>query len=417
MARADFIRPGLRRPRPAGNPAAFSFSQERSPLQERVLQGVTSGQINGTMPSTRVPAPPQPALVISDSIEKSLNLMKAIRAHADCLHKAGTQGGLTPSGNQGFSMHVKEDKPIDVSTPQHEHARLQAKQMYLQDKMKEHKAMGRGPDHPETQRHASALSSTTSALQNMEKQGIKSTEQHHDDWISHHAKSDHSFAPTAMNAHLQQSRLVSAESDRKNPTPTSAKGPEGKERAQFYRQGAKHIAAQGKPERDASLAGSPGLVAAPGADTASQRAAFKPTQGTAATKVSSPGAVKPTSTVHTGAEKVSSPAATEKTAKLPATQVQGTPTTATSVTKIEPSSLPKTTAQRSPQGGQMAFNFARSMLDGMMHKAAGKKGDDWISDKISLLVREGKPQKQAVAIAYSMAGRTKKSDPGLYVSN
>lgn len=41
-------------------------------------------------------------------------------------------------------------------------------------------------------------------------------------------------------------------------------------------------------------------------------------------------------------------------------------------------------------------------------KVSKSKSDEWISDKISLLVREGKPQDQAVAIAYSMAGRSKK---------
>ena len=36
------------------------------------------------------------------------------------------------------------------------------------------------------------------------------------------------------------------------------------------------------------------------------------------------------------------------------------------------------------------------------------KGDDWISAKIKKLMDEGYPQKQAIAIAYSMAGRSKK---------
>lgn len=36
------------------------------------------------------------------------------------------------------------------------------------------------------------------------------------------------------------------------------------------------------------------------------------------------------------------------------------------------------------------------------------KSKKWISAKISMLVREGKPQTQAVAIAHSMAGKTRK---------
>jgi hypothetical protein len=45
----------------------------------------------------------------------------------------------------------------------------------------------------------------------------------------------------------------------------------------------------------------------------------------------------------------------------------------------------------------------------MDKSAGGKKSDDWISDKISYLMKEeGKPQNQAIAIAYSMAGRSRK---------
>lgn len=39
----------------------------------------------------------------------------------------------------------------------------------------------------------------------------------------------------------------------------------------------------------------------------------------------------------------------------------------------------------------------------------GKKSDEWISKKIKLLMDEGYKQDQAIAIAYSMAGRSKKS--------
>jgi hypothetical protein len=46
------------------------------------------------------------------------------------------------------------------------------------------------------------------------------------------------------------------------------------------------------------------------------------------------------------------------------------------------------------------------VVNGLLSKA--KKSDDWVSNKISTLVREGKPQDQAVAIAYNMAGRSRK---------
>lgn len=36
------------------------------------------------------------------------------------------------------------------------------------------------------------------------------------------------------------------------------------------------------------------------------------------------------------------------------------------------------------------------------------KSKKWISNKIRLLVQEGKPQQQAVAIAHSMAGKKRR---------
>lgn len=64
-------------------------------------------------------------------------------------------------------------------------------------------------------------------------------------------------------------------------------------------------------------------------------------------------------------------------------------------------------------GAKAKAGLKRSLelLGELLEKATGEigksKSDDWISDKISLLVREGKPQDQAIAIAHSMAGRKK----------
>lgn len=59
---------------------------------------------------------------------------------------------------------------------------------------------------------------------------------------------------------------------------------------------------------------------------------------------------------------------------------------------------------------QAGLKRSLELLGELLEKAAGgKKSDDWISRKISHLVKvEGKPQDQAVAIAYSMAGRSRK---------
>lgn len=37
-----------------------------------------------------------------------------------------------------------------------------------------------------------------------------------------------------------------------------------------------------------------------------------------------------------------------------------------------------------------------------------KKSDKWVGGKIGKLMKEGYPQKQSIAIAYNMAGRSKK---------
>lgn len=52
-------------------------------------------------------------------------------------------------------------------------------------------------------------------------------------------------------------------------------------------------------------------------------------------------------------------------------------------------------------GGEYKFPGASYVAEMPMFAKGGKKSD-WISNKISILVREGYPQKQAIAIAYSM---------------
>ena len=55
-------------------------------------------------------------------------------------------------------------------------------------------------------------------------------------------------------------------------------------------------------------------------------------------------------------------------------------------------------------------NLERSMLDSLidLSKAKDKKSDKWISGKIRTLRHEGKPHKQSIAIAFNMAGRSRK---------
>lgn len=48
--------------------------------------------------------------------------------------------------------------------------------------------------------------------------------------------------------------------------------------------------------------------------------------------------------------------------------------------------------------------------DQLHHHLEKSKSDDWISNKIRILMHEGKPQDQAIAIAYSMAGRSRKDN-------
>lgn len=66
------------------------------------------------------------------------------------------------------------------------------------------------------------------------------------------------------------------------------------------------------------------------------------------------------------------------------------------------------TPEEATAAARAAATYKKSLniLDDLISKA---KSDEWISDKISYLMKEeGKPQKQAIVIAYSMAGRSRK---------
>lgn len=75
-------------------------------------------------------------------------------------------------------------------------------------------------------------------------------------------------------------------------------------------------------------------------------------------------------------------------------------------------------------GSSIEIKKSLEVVDELLSKAKdGTKSDEWISNKIRYLVKEeGKPQDQAIAIAYSMAGRSRKgvkkslTEPRLYLA-
>lgn len=354
--RPDMIGPRPLRPS-AGAPLPNYIDHSRYPDVHQAPI-TTPGAQNGVMPGCRpapAPTPPQPALIIVEppmekavkAVDgilsepflrqweagvKSFALYKAIRRHVEYLHKADP------------AIAVSEEHPHgpDVSTPHHDHARLQAKRVYLTERLAGHRNAGHSPDHPDVQKRQQALGTVEEKLKNYEAAGIQSGPEHHEDWLHHYSKNPagHSeeHVSAGMSAHI---------------------GHLGGEKVQKERQ------------KMSGPSGSMGLKVHPDAPHETHQAMSRKPGSTALGTLGS--------SAHTpGSKPVGGEAGTR--------------------------------VMRAPQAQKSAPLFLA------FAKGEDKKGDDWISNKISLLMHEGKPQKQAIAIAYSMAGRARKSQPALFLS-
>jgi hypothetical protein len=256
--------------------------------------------------------------------EDSLLLYKAIRDHVDCLHKA-----------QIAVSEAEHPHGPDVSTPQHDHARLQAKKVYLTERLAGHKNAKIPDNHPEVVQHQEALGSVETKLKDYESQGIKSGPQHHDDWMKHYMRN-----------------------------------PEGKHSEEHVSAGlSAHTGFLGGPEVQKQRQ----QIAGPKTATTSTEMAIGKVQMQAKKR----------------------PPLHEAMAQL----------------QEESRVQEKRIAQKGIRSGSEDALLMLSFV-----KGDEKKGDDWISNKIRLLMHEGKPQDQAIAIAYSMAGRARKSQPSLFLS-
>lgn len=328
-----FIRPDMVGPRPlrpaAGAPVPNYVDHTVYPSTP-ILPVTIRGAQNGVMPGCRpaVPPPPaQPALVLVEP-----QMEKSLRSHVDYLHKAGAAIAVSePEGPHG----------PDVSTPQHDHARLQAKRIYLTERLAGHQNAGHSPNHPDVQQRQQALESVETKLKNYEAAGIRSTPDHHDDWLHHYSKNPQGHSEAHVSAGI-----------------SAHIGHLGGERAQAER------------KKMAGPSGSMGLEVHPDAPHSTHDAFKKPSSIDAMISQAR------SSTPSMG----SSPQKETVSLKKPVSRPEGTGVTV-----------------RSPG-------------------VSKSKSDDWIGEKIRILMHEGKPQKQAIAIAYSMAGRAKKSQPPLMLS-
>lgn len=328
------------------------------------------------MPGCRPAAPPprpQPALVVSDIVSAGSIVGEAmsksvpdvfshdvlVKAHSSILARLqslagksthdshlgspnpkarrgkGGTGLMRPVEFEGTSFSPTGAPPVRVDTPEHEHARLQAKQLHLQDLMVHHQNAGHHPDHPDVKQHAEMLDTVTKKIKNLEAAGHASSREHHEDWLSHlvaNPKSEHAGGNTdaALSAHFAMLR-PGRQQQRKEMGVSTVR---------------RHV---------------------------------------------------------------------PRTKEVPATRITASPTS-----EKETRAMPKPGAPtRSTSTGGPQLAMMRSMMAILdMAKSKGKKSDDWISNKIRLLMHEGKPQDQAIAIAYSMAGRSrvKKSRPKLIVN-
>lgn len=271
------------------------------------------GMVSGVLPGCRPPAPitpPQPALVIRDALSKSIDGADLLE-----IHKSLAKGAIPVSSPRTVP---------DVSTPQHEHARLQAKKVYLEERLAGHRNAGHPESHPQVHQRQHALANVNEKIKNYEAAGIKSGPEHHDDWMKYYAANpgkrfSEEHVSAGLSAHLG------------------------------------HLGGSEVRKQRAQIAG------------------------------------------HEGPMKI---------------ETETAPHDVAHAMKKRPPAHEILSQLRSQQN----LAAIKSMIN--MLKGEGKKSDSWISNKIRLLMHEGKPQDQAIAIAYSMAGRSrvKKSNPLLIVS-
>lgn len=321
-------------------------------------------------PAVQEPSrPPQPALVLVEPqilSKADIELFKAIREHVDCLNKAlsGKQAaeawekfeapkheGSMPTGLHQMAKFSRQwEGPqhvavrsghVDVSSPEHDHARLVAKRAYLHDKIQGHANAGHDWSHPMLQHRQRVLSQVEDKLKSYADRGVKSGPDHHKDWVVHYSGPQHGHSDEHASTGTTYHTRV------QNPTPSE-------QQKELWTK-----------------------TASPGTGGAK----------TDESHVDVTGAFSPQTHPHEA-----------KTGKMSAQEI----------------STMKKVAQppaRGPKGTAVVSTPHVSKGNDPLFVKGDTKGDKWISDKISLLVREGKPQKQAVAIAFDMAGRARKSAP------
>lgn len=308
----------------------------------------------------------QPALVVAipHLLSKAdVELYKALRGHVEWLNKA-LEGRRAAEAWEAFEAPKRkgeaptglyertkfwskwegplEDDPVaherymDVSTPEHDHARLMAKRSYLMDKIQGHLNAGHSADHPVFQQRRKVLGQVSQKLRSYANRGISSTAEHHSDWQKHYARN---FAGKYSPEHTDTGVTYHGRAANVRPTP---------EQRELHQKMAV-----------------PGPMHAPVETHLSTPKEFHISPLFGPTKEASPGVMP---------------------------KVQGATT-----------AIAKKPPEVGPRG-------AAVMQTPHVEKGE-RKSDNWISNKIRLLVHEGKPQDQAIATAYSMAGRARKSVP------
>jgi len=394
--RADMI--SSRRLRPAGvSGQQISFVvDEARPLVNLMGPVTTRGTFHGVTPGCHaaLPAPPpQPALVICDGLSKShpaVKLAKAIQAHAEAMSKAET-------------MFEGGQPPVDVSTPQHEHARLTAKKTYLEGKLDAHQRSMHPADHPDVAHRTKVLGQVNQKLSSMESQGIKSGPEHHEDWL-HHYSTRSDLHPDDVNTALHSHMGVLASPKAK----TMRRETEGTQRGAATPEihpavpGVDAHELKSRPKLQdmlSQLRSEPNLGAVKGLFLRSNLFG----KSTPPARLGLPHKQEDFDRVSDKANKIGTSFGFDMEAHRQNCRF--------------PYHLGSHRYEKLDHA-EMALDSSAEKQRGakarMKQGVSKAKGKEWISEKIRLLMHEGKPQDQAIAIAHSMAGRGKSL--GLYVT-